>query len=161
MGDNYGEVLKCHENFIQRTYMSINEYELNNINIDEKIKLLYEKLTKDNNLSEFYSEFALLIHDKTLNLIEIEDERIELLISRARIFHELGLMSQEEKTKICMEALKYVIRYYDVEYKLMLIKLASITDMESKEYEDLVNYLYKLREQGTTLSHIKKRYLNE
>lgn len=145
------EILKCHENFIQRTYMSLKEYELNNISIDEKIKLLYEKLAQDNNLSEFYSEYAVLVQDKTLNLIEIEEERAELLISRARIFHELGLMSQEEKIKTCREALEYVIRYYDVEYKLMLIKLVSIADMDSKEYADLVDYLYRLRSEGAVL----------
>lgn len=145
------KIMDCHEKFIRGTYDSIKEFNYWNVEVDEKILLTQEKYQQDNNLSQFYQEYATLIMDKTLNTIEIEQERADLLLSRTRIFFELGLISEDEKNELMRYALDLVIRSSDVEYKLMLLKLVSIADDTSKEYVDLVNYIYKLKSDGAIL----------
>lgn len=132
------EILKCHENFIQATYASIREYEKENKEIDDKIKALEDQLTLDHDLSRFYSLYAKLMGDKTLNVSGIADEISSILVSRSRIFLELGLIDEEERDRANKIATDNLVEYYDLEYKLRLIELASIEDMESDEYVRLV-----------------------
>lgn len=143
------EILRLHENYITNSYEEIRYYEEDIREIDKKVSLLIEDTSLD--LSTFYSLYASLILDKTLDLIQIEEIKCELMVSRARVFFELGLIHSEERKDIVREEENSIIRYADVEYKLMLIKLASIKDIDSKEYEDLVNYVYNLKSKGSVL----------
>lgn len=140
------DILRCHENYICNTYEEIRYYEHEISSIDEKLSLLYEK-----EAITFCSEYVSLILNKTLFLIQIEEIKADLLISRARIFFELGLMDEDTRKSIVQGVIDSVVRHNDVEYKLMLIKLAGIADLEADSYADLVNYIYILKKEGTTL----------
>lgn len=142
------EILRIHENYIRNSYDEIHYYEKEIAVIDAELASLIER---DLDSSTFYSLYARLVLEKTLDLIQIEDVKADLFISRARVFFELGLMSDDERKRSVEESENSVVRYDDVEYKLMLLKLASIKDQTSKEYIDLVNYIYRLRSEGALL----------
>ncbi len=149
------EILKCHENFIQATYLAIREYTAQNMLIDKEIELLEEELRVDNNLAEFYCKYASLMADKTLNQALMEIEKRELLISRTRIFYELGLITDDERNATVKDATHDLVQYYDLEYKLRLIELASKTDTDSDDYIKLVDLIsYYRRDKGAVLKSL-------
>lgn len=150
------EILRCHENYIRNTYAELYDRQQEDVEFDKKIASLYPKLQKDQNLSAFYHAFALLLRDKSLNKIKMIDVRESLVWERAMIFHELGFLNREERTKINQGTTNWIEEDDNIEYKLRLLELASMQDTDSKKYRDLVNYLYALKNEGATLKTYQK-----